>query len=134
LLRAGNQLTADTAFLTITLLNLMRFPLVVIPSLVSGLAEVRVSVTRIIDFLNKDEIDPRQIDRPAAAPVATVPGYSASAVPIAVQVDDASFAWDKEPSLRDVSLRVPRGALCLVVGRVGSGKTSLLYSLVRALF
>lgn len=38
----GEELTASRAFMTITLLNIMRFPLVILPSLVTGLAEVKV--------------------------------------------------------------------------------------------
>jgi ABC-type polysaccharide/polyol phosphate transport system ATPase subunit len=32
--------------------------------------------------------------------------------------------------LSDISLRVPTGALCCVVGKVGSGKTALLHSIL----
>jgi hypothetical protein len=62
---AGNELTPDRAFLTVTLLNIMRFPLAVLPGLVSGLAEVRVSVRRLMDFLAREEIDDALVDRPA---------------------------------------------------------------------
>jgi ABC-type transport system involved in cytochrome bd biosynthesis fused ATPase/permease subunit len=46
----------------------------------------------------------------------------------AVQISNGSFAWDAgtPPVLSDVSLAVPKGSLVIVVGPVGSGKSSLL--------
>jgi ABC-type Mn2+/Zn2+ transport system ATPase subunit len=45
-----------------------------------------------------------------------------------VQISNSSFAWDasSQPVLSDISLAVPKGALVIVVGPVGSGKSSLL--------
>jgi ABC-type Mn2+/Zn2+ transport system ATPase subunit len=45
-----------------------------------------------------------------------------------VQISNGSFAWDasSQPVLSDISLAVPKGALVIVVGPVGSGKSSLL--------
>lgn len=45
-----------------------------------------------------------------------------------VQISNSSFAWDAAaaPVLHDISLEVPQGRLVIVVGPVGSGKSSLL--------
>ena len=40
--------------------------------------------------------------------------------------DNVSFAYDEQPVLRDVTVRVPPGALMGVLGPNGSGKTTLL--------
>ena len=50
----------------------------------------------------------------------------------AVAISRGTFSWaeDSEPVLRDVELRVPAGALVMVVGPVGAGKTSLLNTLL----
>lgn len=54
----------------------------------------------------------------------------------AIEVDHASFIWDHtaaDPipfSLRDISFKVPRGALIAIVGPIGAGKTSLLEGLI----
>lgn len=51
---------------------------------------------------------------------------------MAVQVDAASFTWDDDvvdggqEMLRAVNLRIHTGSLAMVVGVVGSGKSSLL--------
>jgi ABC-type multidrug transport system fused ATPase/permease subunit len=43
-----------------------------------------------------------------------------------------TYGWDpaREPNLIDVSFAIPRGALCIVVGAVGSGKSCLLAALL----
>eukprot|EP00878_Enallax_costatus_P042594 GHUV01050002.1.p1 GENE.GHUV01050002.1~~GHUV01050002.1.p1 ORF type:complete len:255 (+),score=65.07 GHUV01050002.1:46-765(+) len=49
----------------------------------------------------------------------------------AIQISGSSFAWDKDLAvspavLHDIRLEVPTGSLVIVVGPVGSGKSSLL--------
>ena len=49
----------------------------------------------------------------------------------AILIRDGTFAWgDNDPCLKDVSTRIPKGSLVAIVGRVGSGKTSFVSSLV----
>jgi ABC-type transport system involved in cytochrome bd biosynthesis fused ATPase/permease subunit len=51
----------------------------------------------------------------------------------AAQVVDGEFTWDPTlptPSLRGVNLEVLPGSLTMVVGSVGSGKSSLLGALI----
>lgn len=56
-----------------------------------------------------------------------------SATAPAVKVKGASFKWEPEAeiaTLTNINLQIPRGALVTVVGKVGSGKSSLLASLL----
>jgi ABC-type multidrug transport system fused ATPase/permease subunit len=51
----------------------------------------------------------------------------------AVEMADASFAWAKDavsPTLSDVTFRCRQGQLVAVVGKVGSGKSSLVSALL----
>lgn len=50
----------------------------------------------------------------------------------AVAMVQATYAWDplREPNLIDATFSIPKGALCIVVGAVGSGKSSLLAALL----
>jgi ATP-binding cassette, subfamily B, multidrug efflux pump len=52
-----------------------------------------------------------------------------------IEFRHADFAYEDQPVLRDVNIRVPAGGTLAVVGRVGSGKTTiarLVPSLIRA--
>ncbi|HEX4904985.1 MAG TPA: ABC transporter ATP-binding protein [Acidimicrobiales bacterium] len=50
---------------------------------------------------------------------------------LAVELDHVHFSYDREPVLRDVSFRVERGHVLGIVGRTGSGKTTLTRLLFR---
>lgn len=55
----------------------------------------------------------------------------------AIDMEDSTLTWDKEepvPTLQDVNVSVSRGSLIAVVGKVGAGKSSLLYSLLGSFF
>ena len=59
-------------------------------------------------------------------------GQSISPGPIAVDVDDVSFAYRRSPAvLHSVSCRIPAGANLAVVGETGSGKTTFAKLLCR---
>ena len=48
---------------------------------------------------------------------------------IAVVINEASFSWDpeaEEPTISKVDVNVPKGKLTIIVGPVGSGKSSLV--------
>jgi ABC-type uncharacterized transport system ATPase subunit len=48
------------------------------------------------------------------------------------QLKDASFAWgeESEPTLKNLSVVIPRGSLVAIVGRVGAGKSTFLSALL----
>jgi ATP-binding cassette subfamily B protein len=59
-------------------------------------------------------------------------GAALPAGPLAVELDGVSFAYgDGEPALRDVSLRLAPGEVLGLLGRTGSGKTTLARLLSR---
>ena len=52
---------------------------------------------------------------------------------VALEIKDGSFSWDlegKEPVLHDINVKIPCGKLTILVGTVGSGKTSILSALL----
>ena len=55
---------------------------------------------------------------------------------LAVDLIDASFSWSKElpPVLSNVNISVGKGEMIVVVGSVGSGKSSLLNRFVFAFY
>jgi len=58
-------------------------------------------------------------------------GVAIPAGPLAVDLDRVSFAYETELVLRDVSLRLAPGTVLGVLGRTGSGKTTLARLLMR---
>ena len=70
-----------------------------------------------------------QMERAAREPIHPIP---LPAGPLAVEAEDVRFAYaDGEEALRGVTFELPAGALLGVVGRTGSGKTTLARLLVR---
>ncbi|KAJ2802822.1 hypothetical protein H4R21_002273, partial [Coemansia helicoidea] len=117
-------LTPQLVFVSLTLFNMLRFPLSFGPMVIPSLLEAMVSSRRICDFLTADEIDPAAIghepyDRDAPG---TGPGDAL------VRVDGATFKWlsTGEPVLKDVDIKCRRDELVAVIGRVGAGKSSLM--------
>ena len=61
LMDENNNLDASTAFVSLTLFNIIRFPLMILPQVITSLIQANVSMTRIRRFLLKDELDESQI-------------------------------------------------------------------------
>ncbi|NXW59282.1 MRP3 protein, partial [Eurystomus gularis] len=115
-----NILDAEKAFVSLSLFNILKFPLSMLPQVISNIVQTSVSLKRIQQFLSHDELDPNCVETKVIAP-----GN-------AISVKNATFSWGKElkPSLKDVNLLVPSGALVAVVGHVGCGKSSLVSALL----
>ena len=56
------QLTADKAFVALSLFNILQFPLSVLPELISMTVQASVSVKRLSAFLKNEELDPNLVD------------------------------------------------------------------------
>eukprot|EP00055_Hartaetosiga_balthica_P014402 m.78839 g.78839 ORF g.78839 m.78839 type:complete len:1578 (-) comp8586_c0_seq2:145-4878(-) len=120
----GHDLTAQTAFVSLALFNLLRFPLAMLPMLISALVEASVSVNRVRKFLLHEEMDPNNVHRDDPAMLNTF--KDGNRIP-ALVVQNGTFAWDEEtPVLKDVSFKVYPGTITAIVGRVGAGKSSIM--------
>ncbi|KAM8876676.1 ATP-binding cassette sub-family C member 3 isoform 1-T1 [Synchiropus picturatus] len=115
-----NILDAEKAFVSLSLFNILRFPLNMLPQVMSSIVQASVSLKRIQEFLSHDELDPNSVDRKNTSSEYTV------------SVVNGRFTWSKDdsPVLHNVNLMVPRGSLLAVVGHVGSGKSSLISALL----
>ncbi|KAM9817691.1 ATP-binding cassette sub-family C member 3 [Neosynchiropus ocellatus] len=115
-----NILDAEKAFVSLSLFNILRFPLNMLPQVMSSIVQASVSLKRIQEFLSHDELDPNSVDRKSTSSEYTV------------SVVNGRFTWSKDDSavLHNVNLMVPHGSLLAVVGHVGSGKSSLISALL----
>nr|XP_038041973.1 multidrug resistance-associated protein 1 isoform X4 [Anas platyrhynchos] len=114
-----NVLTATKVFTSITLFNILRLPLFDLPSVISAVAQTKVSLRRLEDFLCAEDLNPEDVNT----------SYSGNH---AVGFIGASFRWEKNglPILKNLSVSIPEGSLVAVVGQVGSGKSSFLSAIL----
>lgn len=122
LIYSASALTPKVAFVALTLFNQIRSPMTMIGLLINMTVQAIVSNKRLKDLLSADEVDPNAVDR-------SVSTNSKGAI----RIDNADFSWEgghSDPNLQDVDLNVSKGSLIAVVGRVGSGKSSLLSALL----
>ncbi|XP_035519694.1 canalicular multispecific organic anion transporter 2 isoform X1 [Morone saxatilis] len=116
----NNILDAEKAFVSLSLFNILRFPLNMLPQVISSIVQASVSLKRIQSFLSHDELDPNSVDRKNIA------------TEFSLTVVNGKFSWAKEdpPVLHNINVMVPQGSLLAVVGHVGCGKSSLISALL----
>ncbi|HWE62055.1 MAG TPA: ABC transporter ATP-binding protein, partial [Chloroflexota bacterium] len=119
LFKAGT-LTIGTVYLIFQYTEMLRQPTEQIRNEVQDLQQADASMVRVAALL---VTAPRLADGPGAA---LPPG------PLAVELDGVSFSYAEDvPVLRDVSVCLEPGRVLGVVGRTGSGKTTLTRLLPR---
>ncbi|XP_051905539.1 multidrug resistance-associated protein 1 isoform X2 [Hippocampus zosterae] len=116
-----NVLDAQKAFVSLALFNILRFPLNMLPMVISSMVQASVSLKRLRVFLSHEELQEDSVERKALL------GSSTS-----ISIVDGVFSWSRteSPTLKMLNVCIPDGALVAVVGLVGSGKSSLLSALL----
>ncbi|XP_066905600.1 multidrug resistance-associated protein 1 [Halyomorpha halys] len=110
-----NVLDSAKVFVSLSLFNILKNPLAMVPVMISSMVQASVSIKRINRFLNSEELDLNIISHDEKEDDPLV-------------VEKGTFSWgaNEEPTLRNLNLRVKPGSLVAVVGAVGSGKSSFL--------
>ncbi|WP_163859423.1 ABC transporter ATP-binding protein [Paenibacillus elgii] len=106
-----------------TYLSLLMGPIESLGRVVNLLQRGKASELRLLEIFNTQ---PDVVDDVIAKPeIQTIGGE--------IEIRDLTFSYPeaKRPSLRNVSLKVPKGSSLAIVGRVGSGKSTLVHLLVR---
>ncbi|KAL2723366.1 multidrug resistance-associated protein 1 isoform X8 [Vespula maculifrons] len=117
LIDKNNVLDSETAFVSLSLFNILRFPLSMLPMMIGNIVQAYVSIKRINNFMNTEELDPNNVhhDQSELHPLI---------------IENGSFTWDIEnsdkPILKNINMSIEQGQLVAVVGSVGSGKSSLI--------
>ncbi|KAL4792353.1 P-loop containing nucleoside triphosphate hydrolase protein [Aspergillus venezuelensis] len=117
-------LTTSIVFPALTLFNLLTFPLSILPMVITSIIEASVAVKRLTDYFTAEEL---QTDAVKYEDAVTHIGDES------VRIRDATFTWDRykgDTSLENIDLSCRKGELNCIVGRVGSGKSSLLQALL----
>ncbi|XP_018322257.1 multidrug resistance-associated protein 4-like [Agrilus planipennis] len=113
----GNTITADVVFALASFYNILQMTTAIYyPLALLFLSETKVSIKRLQEFLLLEEKEKSKI-------VLTNDGK--------VSLKSVEVFWNpKVASLIDITINVPQGSLCAVVGPVGSGKSTLLQLLL----
>uniref|UniRef100_A0A8B9G511 Canalicular multispecific organic anion transporter 1 n=1 Tax=Amazona collaria TaxID=241587 RepID=A0A8B9G511_9PSIT len=117
----NNILDAQKAFTAISLFNVLRFPMAMLPLVLSSLVQTNVSTVRLERYLAGEDLDTSAIHHRGSFLTGS-----------AVRFSEATFAWERDgdAAIRDVNLDITPGSLVAVVGAVGSGKSSLVSAML----
>ncbi|CAK1540433.1 unnamed protein product [Leptosia nina] len=112
-------LDSKRAFVALALFNILRFPLSMLPNVISNVVQTAVGIKRLNKFMNAEELDQESVEHDPKDPNP-------------LSIENGHFSWGdaSEPILKNINLQVPRGHLVAVVGAVGCGKSSLLSALL----
>ncbi|EQC32351.1 hypothetical protein SDRG_10098 [Saprolegnia diclina VS20] len=127
----GNALTVDIAFAVLAYMNVARLPAMTFSNAILFIQEAKASCDRIGAFLLSDEVEGATLEPPTGDACGEVPE---------VAITDGDFTWHGSPStdadpslpltLRNIHLHLAPASLTIVVGAVGSGKSSLVSALL----
>ncbi|XKL69367.1 hypothetical protein PGB90_007136 [Kerria lacca] len=110
-----NVLDAKTAFVSISLLYILKIPFSTFPLFITFFMQSIVALRRINKFLNSEELNANAV--------------SHEDIQEPLIIENGKFSWegyDGPPILNDINVKINRGKLVAVVGPVSSGKSSLI--------
>ncbi|KAJ7955107.1 ABC transporter [Quillaja saponaria] len=118
----GITLDTGKVFTVVTIIKILQEPIRAFPQALIQLSQAIIALKRLDEFLTSQELDDNSVERNE--------GCDSN---IAVEVKGGKFSWDdgsNEEVLKVLSLEIKKGDLAAVVGTVGSGKSSLLASIL----
>ena len=119
LIDSENILDAQTAFVSLSYFNIIKNPLISLPNLLIQMIQAQVSIDRLNNYLNAPECNPNAVTNREEGDTV-------------IRVSNGTFSWEEGSTsvLKKINLEVRRKELVAIVGQVGSGKSSLLSSII----
>ncbi|KAL3501061.1 hypothetical protein ACH5RR_035510 [Cinchona calisaya] len=116
-------LTSGTVLSALATFRILQDPIYNLPELISMIAQTKVAVDRIENFIIQDDQN-----MPICYDVPTASG-------VAVEIEAGEYSWGANDSKKPVikisdKIRIMKGYKVVICGSVGSGKSSLLYSIL----
>ncbi|GAA5897295.1 hypothetical protein JCM8208_003781 [Rhodotorula glutinis] len=148
---AHQQLTVPVAFTALALFGMVRSPMTMLPTSITQLLQTWVSIQRLEQFFQDEEVDPwvSSLRDDTTVPSSSADGgvevgissgtfkyhekdsaEATSAAPAPAAAGGADGDVERKFELADIDVRFPEGKLSLVCGPTGSGKTSLFLALL----
>ncbi|KAM7270988.1 hypothetical protein ACFE04_030202 [Oxalis oulophora] len=116
----GGDLTPARAFTSLSLFAVLRFPLFMLPNIITQVVNANVSLKRLEELLSAEER-------------VLLPNPPCDPELPAISIKNGNFSWDSKaetPTLSNINLDVPVGSLVAIVGSTGEGKTSLISAML----
>ncbi|KAM7354188.1 ATP-binding cassette sub-family C member 10 [Cochliomyia hominivorax] len=133
----GNPLIASTTYTSVALLNLLIGPLNAFPWVLNGLIEAWISIKRVQELMDLDNLDFSSYYNPIIKGSSIT---SADERPVVLEFKEATFEYDMIKNDEDVqsttfrlekiNMEVKKGDLICIEGPVGAGKSSLIAAIV----
>ncbi|KAI8372497.1 hypothetical protein BD560DRAFT_446485 [Blakeslea trispora] len=121
---AGNELTASVAFVSITLFEMLREPLIIVPETIMTLTEAYTNLKRISNYLEEPEVDENINSEPIQVPE----GVSPHVVLSRTGFEKSVFEWHvekvKEAPYTDVPTDEEQGNSQSLTGSTVSDETA----------
>ncbi|GLU06158.1 hypothetical protein SLE2022_232120 [Rubroshorea leprosula] len=118
------SLTSAKVLAALATFRILQEPIYNLPELLSMIAQTKVSINRIQEFVGKEDQQ------------RSVPNPTPKASDVAVEIETGEYAWEtssqnlKKPTIKITEMKILKGCKIAVCGSVGSGKSSLLCSIL----
>lgn len=137
----GQKLTASVTFTSVALLNLLIGPLNAFPWVLNGLMEAFVSLKRVQELIDLENIDFTKYYTRLTSSFS----QKSNENPVVIHIKNGSFCFEKERDrsaeninsndvrdfkLENVNVEIRQGELVCIDGSVGSGKSTLINAIL----